>query len=544
MDKEIYFPDLHLGVERKIILAMVKQNREVDNSLLYILQEEDKRAFDEALIFLKDNNQNIEKSLKDYIYNIKSQMDLDNLGFLGVYKDDNGLPKLNPNVFSKYIDTTYELAIFNEDTFYIFNGRKWSKLSDLHIKSRLKRLIDLISLDLWNPSLETRYLEALKREVMSINEFNINRNYITLSNGVLNLDSYKLEKYNSSLLSTIEVPIEYDTSADCPTFEAFLHDIFENDEEIIYIIQEIMGYCLTGSTKAQKAFIFLGSGANGKSVLCDIITELCGLDNVSSITLKELSGKFAKTAIINKTVNISTENEMDGNSLATGEFKKIVSGDILQVEEKYKNTISYRPMAKLIFALNSMPKTYDISHGYFRRLLIIPFSKQYSFTNEGENKANPNLTEELLLELPGILNFALVGLKRLQGNDYVFSNSEAVNKELDDYKAEVDIVTDFVGEKILVEEYCKTTREDIRYFFDQWCYENSNNKYTNMPSRKFWRRFRNALDSLGIQYSESKSNGNRVFIDINIKGKLNKGFERRRSLPPLKENELDDIYNE
>ena len=128
--------------------------------------------------------------------------------------------------------------------------------------------------DCWKPSYKQKCLEILQLERLQKEEFNKNNRFINLKNGLFDLKEYKVIAHTPEFLSTIQLPILYDKNAECPNFIKFLHEIFEDDETRIKLIQQLFGYCLTSSTKAQKAFILQGSGANGKSVLLSILTAL------------------------------------------------------------------------------------------------------------------------------------------------------------------------------------------------------------------------------------------------------------------------------
>jgi putative DNA primase/helicase len=63
-------------------------------------------------------------------------------------------------------------------------------------------------------------------------------------------------------------------SGDCPRFLKFLDEIFARDRELTDFIQRMLGYCLTGSTREHALFFFYGTGANGKSVLLNIVSYI------------------------------------------------------------------------------------------------------------------------------------------------------------------------------------------------------------------------------------------------------------------------------
>jgi len=145
-------------------------------------------------------------------------------------------------------------------------------------------------------------------------------------------------------------------------------------------------------------------GANGKSVLAEVIRHIAGPDNVSNVPLAKLTDRFGLDNLPGKTVNISTENELGDKHLNTQNFKAITGGDVVNVEQKYKDSFSCELFCKLLISVNQLPKTLDHSHGYYRRLVIVPFQKVFR-----EEEQDPNLLDKLLTELEGILVFALEG---------------------------------------------------------------------------------------------------------------------------------------
>jgi putative DNA primase/helicase len=97
----------------------------------------------------------------------------------------------------------------------------------------------------------------------------------------------------------------------------------------------------------------------------------------------------------------------------TDVFKTLVSGEMVEGEEKFKPLFSFTNIAKLIFSCNQVPPTPDNSVAFFRRWIIIMFPNQFLESNP---KTNPNLIRELTTpeELSGILNWALEGLAALE----------------------------------------------------------------------------------------------------------------------------------
>jgi putative DNA primase/helicase len=248
----------------------------------------------------------------------------------------------------------------------------------------------------------------------------------------LNLETLSIEPHNSDVFSVTQLPTEYNPKAKAPRFKKFLNEIFENDRQIINLVQEIVGDALTTDTKAEQVIFFYGSnGKNGKSTLLSLIRALLGERNVSSIALEDFNDKFKLSEIVDKLANIADESNHNVK-IETSILKRISSGNTIQIDKKYHQIYSSRPYATLFFSFNTLPKTDDTDGAWKRRMIIIPFN------HEPEVK-NTSLFDELHEELAGILAFAIRGLRRLRSNKYKFSYSKAVEREKRAYFAKNDI---------------------------------------------------------------------------------------------------------
>ncbi|GIO32876.1 hypothetical protein J2TS6_40170 [Paenibacillus albilobatus] len=292
--------------------------------------------------------------------------------------------------------------------------------------------------------------------------------------------------------------------------------MFQGDKQTIGVVQEMMGYCCTAETRAHKVFILEGVGSNGKSVLIEIIEHLCGKQNVSHVAMNELSQPFARGELVEKLLNVSSENEFSEKGLNTQQIKSIAAGDMIRVENKHEKGFSYRPVCKLLFGMNALPATMDKSHGFFRRLVIIPFRRVFKGA-----EADKMLLEKLLEELPGIFNFAMEGLRRLRERDFVFSEAVAIEQAVNSYKAEQNPVIPFVSD--FVEQGTDDDRVNKNELFDRfqtWCRQQGETDFASRTSRDrrvFWTAFRNALLEAGIPIPEERqSNGLRFLHGLKL----------------------------
>ncbi len=100
-------------------------------------------------------------------------------------------------------------------------------------------------------------------------------------------------------------------------------------------------------------------------------------------------------------------------TIADSYLKEIVSGDVIEAERKFRDSFSFWPTVKLVGSTNHLPRLLDLSDGFFRRPMILQFNRQFL---DGER--DPNLKDKLVAELPGILAWAVQGLKNLRKRGY------------------------------------------------------------------------------------------------------------------------------
>ena len=459
---------------------------------------------------------------KNYLFNKSEdtevqQQALAQIGFIAEKNINASVNyKFNQNVFAKYLAKVITGVQDVTGNLYIYNQKGFYELADGWIVGKIIKYLTCQLTDLWSQSIEQNGIQAYLRDIKKIvKDFN-KADIVNVANGVLEIQNMKLEKHNPNFYSTIQLPINYDSSANCPKFLQFIQEITGNDKELNNVIQEMVGYCLCHNVKAEKAFFLYGSGKNGKSVLAKIIEQLVGSQNVSSISLQRLGENFGIASMLSKNVNISPENEIKGK-LNTQVFKSIVSGDTININRKYKEDVQCSLSCKLIMLVNNLPDTTDFTYGYFRKILIIPFNKKFEHQNQ-----DVNLYEKLIIELPGILNWALQGLKRLQANSYQFSVSMAINNIMQSYNNEQNPTAQFFNEFYEENQNEKIKKSDLYNDYQFWMNENgleAQNKQT------FWKM-------LKIKAEESNSTINLKYKRIHGIDYLN-GYRRKYAVKTL-----------
>jgi len=197
---------------------------------------------------------------------------------------------------------------------------------------------------------------------------------LNLQNGLYDCTTGKLGPHDPTYRTTIQLPVTYDPQATCPEWSKFISEVFSAEDT--HVAYEIIAWLMTPNTDSQKSIVLLGTGANGKSVFLNGISNFLGKSNICNIPLQKLADRFTTTQLIGKLANISPDLPNTKIS-STSEFKSLTGGDTLIGEYKNGAIFSFQPFARCVFACNELPETPDNSDGFYRRLNVITFDRQF-----------------------------------------------------------------------------------------------------------------------------------------------------------------------
>jgi P4 family phage/plasmid primase-like protien len=264
--------------------------------------------------------------------------------------------------------------------------------------------------DGWTANLERSVIDILLRKVEMIDPTRFNQTYYPFSNVTLDTMKASIMEHSPGYLATMGSDVSYSPDASCPVFEMFLSQVFESGDTVQFV-QEWFGYTLYSGHKANSLLIGVGSGANGKSTLFDVLAQLVGLANVASVPLSNFNSEFGLEPLIGMKLNLATESDAD--AFKTGKLKALTAGEAISVNRKNKTEITMILPTKFVFLVNELPILSDSSLGFERRLIILPFNQ--TFTPDEQDK---DLSKKLTAELQGILNWTMAGLQRLMDNNF------------------------------------------------------------------------------------------------------------------------------
>jgi putative DNA primase/helicase len=237
----------------------------------------------------------------------------------------------------------------------------------------------------------------------------------------------------------------FDPDARCPEWDRFLKKVLSSDDLIMYV-QRAVGYVLTGLTGEEVMFILWGHGANGKSTFREIIFALlgnyaAGADASMLVTTKRTGGATPDLARLHGR-RLVTINETEQSDMLNESRVKFITGhDVITARNLYQEPFDFTPTHKAFLTTNHKPIVRGTDEGIWRRLHLLPFTQTIPM---GER--DKGFRERVLMpELPGILNWALEGLRAYQREG--LNPPEVVMEATKEYREDMDLVGRWLEER-------------------------------------------------------------------------------------------------
>jgi len=212
---------------------------------------------------------------------------------------------------------------------------------------------------------------------------------------------------------------------------------------------------------------------------------MLGEDNVSTVPLEVFGDRFSRTDSLGKLLNAAGDCAALDKA-AEGYIKSFTSGDRMFFDRKGVPGIVCRPTARLMVACNNRPRFSDRSQGVFRRMLVVPWRVEITKEKRVKGMDKVEWWQESG-ELPGILDWALVGLARLKSQGG-FTDSAIMQEALQDYQEEMNPARVFLTQYV---EPCKDggiKAASLYSHYRDWAKENGYHPLSERPFGKEVRR--------------------------------------------------------
>lgn len=314
-------------------------------------------------------------------------------------------------------------------------------------------------------------------------------------NGVIDLSTGLLRVGHPEDRISLQTGVDFDPNAPCERWQSFVNEIFEQDAELIGFIHRAAGYSLTADTREQCFFMCVGHGANGKSTFLSALSAVWGDYGYTTDTNVFASNAGSKDStaydlaeLLSRRLVLMSETKANSR-MNEQSIKNFTGGERINAQKKYGHPFEFQPVGKLWMGVNHQPKVMDDSHGFWRRVRLIPFRRTFAGSSD-----NRNLKQELMTEAPGILAWAVRGCLawRAEGLNPPLSVMNAT----DAYQESEDPILDFILERVEPSSAAEVPCNRTYLAYKEWAKDQgmseketlTKNSFGRLMTRRFDRR--------------------------------------------------------
>lgn len=311
---------------------------------------------------------------------------------------------------------------------------------------------------------------------------------IPVNNGVYNQKTKQLEEFTPDYVFTSKINTNYNPKAESPVidgwdYDSWLNSIACDDAQTVKLLWQVIADTLNGNHTRGQALFFSGSGNNGKGTFQEHIRSLLGKKNVTALKVKEFDGKYAMAQLVGKTCVIGDDNAPNDYVDDGSNFKSVVTGDIVKVEDKYEKAYSDSFKCTVIQSTNGLPRFKDTTGALYRRMLIVPFDADFNGDVENKKIKDEYIHDERVLEY--------VLYKALQLDFKKFATPQRSIDALHEYKIDNDPVYEFKNEVFDNFEALKIPKAMVHAFYCDFCQKNGYKAKSNKLFQKEFKRLLN-----------------------------------------------------
>jgi putative DNA primase/helicase len=292
----------------------------------------------------------------------------------------------------------------------------------------------------------------------------------------------KVREYAPEVFNTSAANYPWNVKAECPNTLEWLNSILSADD--VELLRQWIGYLLSKRTDMQKMLVIIGPPRSGKGTLLWLMEQLLGPGSTASVARFDLlTATFGMQPLIGTSLTVmpdvrwSTKDAAD----AVPVLLSISGEDIQDVHRKNMKVWRGRLDTRFVIASNDTPSLSDASGALAGRMLLIEMDQSFL------GKEDPHLKDRIRAELPGVLQWALGGLRRLDevGRFVEPAGSVAAREEVRQTSNPVYL---FVEDACILGPFGMVALDDLYRAYDMWCQKNG---YHRLPSAILVRQLKN-----------------------------------------------------
>lgn len=292
--------------------------------------------------------------------------------------------------------------------------------------------------------------EVMARLKLIVDRVSPNReqNLIAVNNGIFDFDTKTLRPFSEDMVFLSKSRVDYNPGASNVTIhndddgtdwdvESWMDEL-SDDPELVELLWQTLGAIIRPNVPWNKSVWFYSeTGNNGKGTLCELMRQLCGEGSYAAIPLSDMGKEFALEPVTRASAIIVDENDVGTYIDKAANLKALITGDVMQINRKFKTPIAFQFHGFMVQCLNEMPKIKDKSDSFYRRQLFIPFEKCFTGVERKYIKHD-------YLHRQDVLEYVLY--KVLNMDYYELSDPKSCRKALEEYKEFNDPIRQFISD--------------------------------------------------------------------------------------------------
>lgn len=296
--------------------------------------------------------------------------------------------------------------------------------------------------------------------------FDGDRFALNVMNGTIDLRSGRIRPHRPTDMITMLAPVTFDIDAVAPGWERFLARVLP-DLEVRDWVQRYLGYALTGDVREQVLVFAHGAGANGKSVLLDVMLGIVG-DYGLRAPPELVLAKYGEShptdvaSLEGRRLVVCSEIEQ-GRAWAESTIKRITGDTSITARKMKTDFYTFPATHKLVIAANTKPTVRGTDNAIWRRMRLVPFEVTIP-----EHERDKELVSRLLAkEAAGILAWAVRGCIAWQRKG--LGEPAAIAAATSGYRADQDVIGQWIEDECALLEGAWTSTEALYRSYTSWC---------------------------------------------------------------------------